>query len=156
VENLNCDIHLIILFLGILKQHGDVVVCFIEDELSKTDVPNLNREILQIHELILIEYFGTLKYTTPAASAVSTHLPYIRSRFISTVLNPVQCALPSAGNIPFGWKGISLTIYCFPSVQVGSTGRTNQFDTGVKQCPQISSPINALYKVVSHQNESLP
>jgi hypothetical protein len=121
----------------------------------KADVQNLNSEMLQIHELALIEYFGTLKHTTPEASAVSTHLPYIRSRFISTVLNLAQCA-PPAADIPSGWKGISLTIYCFSSVKVGSTGRTNQVDTSVKQCSQISSAINTQYKVVSRQNELLP
>jgi hypothetical protein len=106
-------------------------------------------------ETYKIEYFGTLIYTTPTASNVSTRLPYIRTRLISAVLNLLQCA-PSTANIPSQWKGISLTIYCFPSLKVGSTERTNQVDKGVKQCSQISSPINTLYKVVSHQNEPLP
>jgi hypothetical protein len=41
-------------------------------------------------------------------------------------------------------------------VNVGSTGRTNLIDTGVKQCSQISSAVDILYQVVSHQNDSLP
>jgi hypothetical protein len=62
---------------------------FIEDDLLKADVSNSNDEMSQTHE-----YFGTLKCTTSAASAVTTHLSYIRSRarFSSTVLNLVQYA----------------------------------------------------------------
>jgi hypothetical protein len=104
----------------------------------------------------MIEFFGTLNYASSVASSdVSTHLPYIGSCFIRTVVNLVQCA-PSVANIPFEWKGISLTIHGFPSANVGSTGPTNLIDTAVKQCSQISSAIDTRYKVLSRQNELLP
>jgi ABC-type molybdate transport system permease subunit len=59
----------------------------------------------------------------------------------------LQCASQSVtADILFGWKGISLTIYCFPFMKAGNAGQTNQVGTGVKQCSQITSLINTLEK----------